>query len=423
MDRALFIVAGVIAGGAVAWFWASTRWKTTLATERVEAQGKIKGSEGTINELRAQVQRSNDDATSLRQRLSAEEKARVVSETRLEETERGLEEEKQLLQQGKAKLTDSFAALSAAALKSNNEAFIELAKSAFATVQEQARGDLEKRQQAIQSLVSPLEQSLARYEGQVKEIEKARQQAYDDLQNEIKNLSAANKKLETETGNLTVALKGGPQVRGRWGEMTLRRVVELAGMSEHCDFKEQETLFAESGRLRPDMIVNLPGGRRIAVDAKAPLQAFLDAADAASDEERQACLGRHGGLVRAHLNQLATKAYWEQLQPMPDVVVLFLPGESFFSAALKQDATLFEDGMEKRVLVATPTTLFALLRAVAYGWRQQQIQENAQQVGEIGKEIYDRLRTFAQHFVGAGSSLKRAVQDYNKAVGSLESRF
>jgi DNA recombination protein RmuC len=254
-------------------------------------------------------------------------------------------------------------------------------------------------------------------------MEKARQKAYGTLDEQLRTLAQANKRLEEETKNLASALGSPLKARGRWGELTLRRVVELAGMSEHCDFSEQETITTESGRQRPDMIVNLPGNRRIVVDAKVPLQAFLDAVDPEkSEEDRAKALATHGELVRGHMNELAERKYWEQVGPELELVVLFLPGESFFSAALEQDRQLIDDGMQKKVVLATPTTLIALLRSAAYLWQQEKITQNAKQISELGRELYDRLKTFLGHFQTLGSSLQRAVESYNKAVGSMESR-
>jgi DNA recombination protein RmuC len=254
-------------------------------------------------------------------------------------------------------------------------------------------------------------------------MEKGRQKAYGTLEEQLRSLAQANQKLQEETSHLATALSSPLKVRGRWGELTLRRVAELAGMSEHCDFTEQETIATESGPQRPDMIVNLPGSRRIAVDAKVPLQAFMDAVDPErSADERRAALASHGKLVRDHMNQLAERRYWEQIGPELELVVLFLPGESFFSAALEQDRTLIEDGMQKKVVLATPTTLIALLRSAAYLWQQEKITQNARRISDLGKELHDRLRSFMGHFQTLGSTIERAVDSYNKAVGSLESR-
>jgi len=343
----------------------------------------------------------------------------VASETQLNAERKQTAEKLQLLEENRLQTEQAFRALSAEALASNNQTFLDLAKTTLENYHKQAQGDLSNRQQAIQNLVKPLEDSLHKVDGKIEQLEKARSGAYARLDEQLKSLLGSQARLETETGNLVRALRA-PAVRGRWGEIQLRKVVEMAGMVNYCDFVEQET--ADSGRLRPDMIVKLPNGRNIVVDSKAPLQAYLESLEAEDDAERKALLQHHARQIRNHLQKLSAKNYWEQFQPTPEFVVLFLPGETFFSAALNQDPGLIEAGVDQRVLLATPTTLIALLRSVAYGWRQEQLTENAEEISRLGRELYDRLATLSGHFVTMGKGLERAVDSYNKGMASLDSR-
>lgn len=324
-----------------------------------------------------------------------------------------------LLETNRQQTEIAFRALSAEALAANNQSFLDLAKTTLGNYQQQARGDLDNRQQAIRQLVKPLEESLHKVDDKIAQLEQARSGAYARLDEQLKSLLTSQVKLQSETGNLVRALRT-PAVRGRWGEIQLRKVVEMAGMLNYCDFVEQES--ADSGRLRPDMLVKLPNGRNIVIDAKAPLQAYLESLEAATDAERSSCLVRHARQIHDHLQKLSAKNYWEQFQPTPEFVVLFLPGETFFSAALAEDPGLIEAGVNQKVLLATPTTLIALLRSVAYGWRQEQLSENATAISQLGRELYDRLATMTSHFSQMGKGLERAVDSYNSGMASLDSR-
>ncbi|HNQ03204.1 MAG TPA: DNA recombination protein RmuC [Thiobacillaceae bacterium] len=323
-----------------------------------------------------------------------------------------------LLETAERRLSDAFNALSAQALKSNNQAFLDLARENLAAFQENAKGELVARQQAVEGLVKPLAQTLEKLTAQQQEMEKTRAGAYATLTEQVKGLLAAQQELRGETGRLVSALRR-PEVRGRWGEVQLRRVVEMAGMQDHCDFFEQE---ATEDRRRPDMVVRLPGGKSVVLDSKAPVSAYLEAAEADHEEARHKALARFTQHVRTHVQQLAAKTYWDQFQPAPEFVVLFLPGEAFFSAALQEDPELIEFASEKKVILATPTILLALLKAVYYGWRQEALADNARRISALGKELHERLALLAGHWTSVGKNLGQATEAYNKAVASLESR-
>ncbi|MBN1378419.1 MAG: DNA recombination protein RmuC [Gammaproteobacteria bacterium] len=335
-------------------------------------------------------------------------------------TEQRIHAEKlKLIDQANERLSDSFSALSSRALQQNNETFLRLAEQNLNKHQIQASNELEKREKSIETLVKPIRETLEKTERQLHNMEKERKESFGSLSEHLRQMSDGQLRLQRETNNLVSALRR-PEVRGQWGEMTLKRLAELAGMTEYCDFYEQESVSGEAGLLRPDMIVRMPDRRELVVDAKTPLDAYLNAVQADNDQQREIELQRHARKLRDRVKELASKAYWLQFKNSPDYVILFVPGDQFLSAALEQDASILEYALSNKVILATPTSLIALLRAVAFGWRQQAVARNAEQIQQLGEELHSRMLAFTEHLTKLGSSLGNSVDHFNKAIGSLE---
>jgi DNA recombination protein RmuC len=367
------------------------------------------------------LEEKTDEAKQLSATITELKEKQAELETIIEKERMATEEKLQLLEKAEEKLTDTFQAISATALKNSHESFLELAKATLGKHQEGAKRDLELRKEEVKQIVEPIKGSLEKYDRQVQEMERVREKAYGGLSQQVQSLITTQQLLQQETGNLVKALRT-PQVRGRWGEITLRRVAELAGMLKYCDFFEQETKDTEQGRLRPDMIVRLPNERQIVVDSKAPLLAYLEALEAQTEEERTSRLLLHSKQIQAHMNKLSQKTYWDQFQPTPEFVVLFIPGENFFSSALEHNPGLIEEGVSKRVILATPTTLISLLKAVAFGWRQETMAKSAEAISILGKELYERISTMAAHLDRLGRDIQKCVSTYNQVIGSFERR-
>jgi DNA recombination protein RmuC len=421
------VVAGFLLGAGTLWLLMKGQRdsaQSALSEERTKRQeaevGRVAAEERAkqVEALKDEVAQRDQRLSDLEADLRAEAARAKGLETQLEEKQRHFDEQRKMLDQAKEQLREAFAALSQEALIKNNAAFLDLAKENLQSFAKEAKGDLEKRQEAIAQLVQPIGKTLDELRKQAQELEAKREGAYGQISQQIKEMRESQSKLEKEAQNLTIALRN-PQARGKWGEMQLRILVEQAGMVPYVDFFEQTPARTEDGSLRPDMIIRLPNDKRIVVDAKTP-EAYLQAMQTEDENERLALLRQHGAFVKRHMLDLSSKRYGDQFGFTPDFVVMFLPGESFFAAALQAEPTLIEFGAEKNVLLASPTTLLALLKAVHYGWRQENLAANAQRIADRGKDLYERLCTALDHFAKTGKNLSTAVGAYNDAVGSIE---
>jgi DNA recombination protein RmuC len=423
-DPQLFwiLLAGLLVGVAMAWAICSIFYRGRTIQALHDADTQLASTTAQAGELRTQLATLHRERDQLHQEFRLMEAAKVSAETKLEDTQQHLAEQRALLEDAKVTLSDTFRSLASEALAGNNRGFLTLAEEKFKALKEEAAVAFDQRHTSIESLLHPLTESLRMYQKESKELEDKRLRELSAVGEQLRQLASAQSILQTETSKLVNALRS-PQVRGRWGEIALRRTAELAGMSANCDFFEQESVSTDTGRLRPDMIVKLPAGRDVVVDSKVPLSAFLESLEAHTDEDREAALSRHVGQVKRHISQLASKEYWDQFPAAPEFVVLFIPNDSFLAAAAERDPSLVESALTKKVVIATPTTFIALLRAIAYGWRQEQVAESAQRISALGQELADRMSTMAEHFSKVGQALGRAVESYNATVTSLENRI
>ncbi len=428
-ETLVYVTVGIFLGALGAYFLARAdfarrlyQFRESEAARASELKAELEAEKARVGELRRQLEIQGQRLEDLKNEKEAMEREYVQASTRLQEAEKNLREQKELLEVMKKEMSDTFSSLSLTALKSSNEEFIRLAKEHLGSILKETKGKLGEHREAIDGIVKPLQETLRRYDEELKKIEMRRRQEYGSLAQQIEQLMLTHQRLQKETDMLVTALRK-PQVSGRWGQFNLRRVAELSGMTAYCDFFEEQSFSDEDGRQRPDMIVRLPNDRVIVVDAKAPVDAFLNALSVVDDEKKREALQHYVAQVRQHMNMLSSKAYWDRLKESPEFVVMYLPGESFFSAAIENDPALIEDGTMKKVIIATPTTFIALLKAVAYGWQQAELTRNAEEISRLGKELYERFATAMEHYFRTGDHLRKAVESYNRSVRSIETRL
>lgn len=435
-ESILLVLLGLLAVSAVFFFYL---WKKSVADHKnsimqlekesqlktqlgqQETHSQIKVLESENKEIRLNNTELKSEVSQLNSKIIALTEARSKLESEIEQTRKHFNDQLAFVESAKEKLLENFKSLSLDSLNQNNSSFLHLAKSSFDTLNQLNLKELDQRRTEIKDTVNPIYETLAKFESKISELEKNRIESFTNLYSHFNFLKESQEKLRGETANLVKALRT-PHVRGRWGELQLKRVVEIAGMLEHCDFVQQESVDTDEGRLRPDMTVRLPGKKSIIVDSKAVLHAYLEAAQTEDETLKKELLLQHANHIRTRITELSRKSYWEQFEESPEFVVLFLPGESFFSSALEVSPLLIEEGVSEKVILATPTTLIALLKAVSYGWKQASLTENATHISQLGKELYKRLLDMRGHFEKLGNQLSASVDSYNKTVASYETR-
>jgi DNA recombination protein RmuC len=417
----LAFLVGLAIGGGIIWVIANSRTKN--AEEYIEElREDLADKIARLDETQRQLGQSNDEFKNQGIELTKWQNYWTRAKTQLEEKERNVQEQKKLLEDAKAQLSNTFKALAAQALETNNKGFVLLAEEKFKAFKADNTAEIDARKVAIESLVKPVSESLAKYQQETTELEQRRQKEMGSIGEQLRTVASTHALLHSETSKLVNALKS-PQIRGRWGEITLRRTAELAGMSPHCDFSEQVSVSTEDGALRPDMLVRLPAFRVVVVDSKVPLAGFLEALEAQTDDQRSEALLKHARHVTSHVDKLSSKEYWRQFEKSPEFVVLFIPNDSFLAAAAEKNPDLVEYALSKKIVLATPTTFIALLRAIEFGWQQENAVKNAMYITNLGQELTDRFSTLVEHLTGIGSSLGNAVKYFNKAIATYESRI